>query len=470
MDQSFTRRQVLVGVGALLALSGCSREPGSVNYSVKDVTATKPFYIAHRGSGDNWTEHTAVSYSQAVSHGLNAIEVSVHATSDGVLVCHHDPSTLRMTGTGLTIADVTFAELQTLRNDARQWLGPAAPLLPIPRLKDVLDAHAATHIIFIEDKTGKNLVPITDLMKTYPKPTDHFIWKQPANSASYLKARAMGFKTWGYFTPEFFGTFDRYAKNFDMVGIYSSATDAQVTALVSHGKPVICWEVHNRSTRDRMVRLGVQIMMCSNVEYVMSDRPLNTSDTFSTGLRASGDLPWTFDRAWSVQPTLQPETASIRIDDADTASYSMGSMGPISEASYSIHCAFRWPDPGFLPTQHVGMAFGQENDSPYRVQKTSDVGGYHLTVSPSGELALYRRAPGEIDGTQLASISTTPVQPGIWTELSVAVASSGITFSRTDGNFQQGFAPDATYRGGYFSLGKNYPGGPPVEFKSVNVS
>ena len=138
------------------------------------------------------------AYKGAAAAGLKAIEVSVSATKDGVLVCHHDLNTQRLTGIDLTIARAPYAALEPLRNDARAWLGPATPLEPIALLTDVLDTFAASHVIFLEDKPGTNADEILALLENYPAARDHVVWKQPAASRGHELAAARGYTTFGY--------------------------------------------------------------------------------------------------------------------------------------------------------------------------------------------------------------------------------------------------------------------------------
>ena len=309
-----SRRGFLALASAGPILSACTPSAGSTSaaesiFTTSDLLSTIPFYIGHRGSGDNWPEHTLLAYEKSRALGVKALEMSVHMTKDGVLVCHHDGNTERLTGVNREIKDLTYAEILQLRNDARPWLGPSSERPPIPRLIDALEKFAANSVIFLEDKMATHTQPLLDLMDSFPDSTKHFVWKQQATSDRYKEATARGYKTWGYFSPEDFRSFASRATLFDYVGIFHSATDEQVRELASYGKPVVCWEVHTRSQRDRLLELGVTMMMCSNAAYVMRDTAAATADQFASGLRANGDLPWTTDRGWTAQPAILPATA-----------------------------------------------------------------------------------------------------------------------------------------------------------------
>lgn len=476
---ALSRRQLLVAAGAGLLLSGCSTQGAakvvtqsphnrsSQVFTISDLLSTTPFHIAHRGSGDNWTEHTATSYSRAVQSGAKAIEVSVSCTSDGVLVCHHDLSTERMTGRNLPISEVTYEELEACRNDSRSWIGPRVPFEPIPRLKDVLDAHAADNVIFIEDKQGVNTAKLLDLMDSYPNSKEHFVWKQTAAGKHHAEASERGYKTWGYFVDSVQVPFAEYAERFDYLGIYHGATDDEIKALVSVGKPVICWEIHTRWMRERVLALGVQGLMCSNFPYVSSNDPAGTQDAFASGVRAAGDLPYIL--APEYQPTLQPEFSSVSLNHESSSSYTLGSMCPIRKDSYSLSFDMRWPleVPG---SGSAGIAFGQDDDQPYRPTVPATVGGYHVTVDRFGIIRLFARAAGALDGELLRELRTEPPKAGAWMRFGIDVEPGKITVNRIDGPGVSGTASHSTYRGGYFGLTKNYKGKQPVEFRQVALT
>ena len=480
-----SRRSVLVlgALGLSLSLAGCRPKDLPVEagapvespsaapvHTVQSLFESPAFQVAHRGSWDNWPEHTMTAYRQAALAGAPALELSVCATEDGILVCHHDVDTARTTGRDLVVSETRWEDLSKLRVDARPWLGPNTPLEPIPLLKDVLDVYAATHVIFIEDKQGTNTRALLDLMDSYPSSREHFIWKQSAIAAQIRLVTEEGYQSWGYFTQEQMPLLEERQDRFTFLGINTSSTDEEITAAVATGKPVICWEVHSRAERDRLIGLGVAGLMSANIPYLSAQAALETADRFSDGLRAAGDLPWTVKQGWKVQPQLNPEEGILRLHTPANSSYRMGSMGPVEKDIYSIEFEMRWP--GALPgsEDHAGLALGQENDLPYRVLLPSAVGGYHLVFRPSGQMVLLLRHPGEADGLRLAVVETEQAQSGEWLTFRVDVAPDSLRFSRLDGAGWAGLAVERTYRGGYFSLTRNYAADFPVEFRNVKVT
>jgi glycerophosphoryl diester phosphodiesterase len=47
--------------------------------------------ISHRGEHQTLPENSIPAFLRAIELGADAIELDVHATSDGVVIVHHDP-------------------------------------------------------------------------------------------------------------------------------------------------------------------------------------------------------------------------------------------------------------------------------------------------------------------------------------------------------------------------------------------
>jgi len=262
-------------------LSVSATPPAIGSYTITDLLSTNPFYIAHRGGGDNWPEHSMRAYIGAVNWGLKAIEISVNITSDGVMFCHHDTTTTRMTGTNLTFSSATAAQIEALTSSASATTNPTQDRQPIPRLVPVLDAYAANHVVFVEAKTGGAWqATLLDLLATYPNSANHIVWKAPI-IAGFQGAKQRGFTTWGYLLQDDPAHADwqtLVAKtDVDWIGVNHAATDTYISNVValanSLGKKVIMWEVHTIADRNRAASLGVQGMMTSNLWTVLPKYP-----------------------------------------------------------------------------------------------------------------------------------------------------------------------------------------------------
>lgn len=70
--------------------------------------------IAHRGFSSRYPENTFESFDAAIAAGADFVETDVRMTSDGVLVCSHDPDLKRIAGLDTKIADTTSEVLEAI--------------------------------------------------------------------------------------------------------------------------------------------------------------------------------------------------------------------------------------------------------------------------------------------------------------------------------------------------------------------
>lgn len=93
--------------------------------------------IAHRGGSREAPENTVGAFRRAAALGAKMLELDVHVTADGELVCIHDPTVDRTTdGTG-RVVEMTLSEIKEL--DASAGFDGPRPA-GIPTLREVLEA------------------------------------------------------------------------------------------------------------------------------------------------------------------------------------------------------------------------------------------------------------------------------------------------------------------------------------------
>jgi glycerophosphoryl diester phosphodiesterase len=103
--------------------------------------------IAHRGGGKLAPEETLPAFENAAGLGADVLELDVHSTADGEVVCLHDDTVDRTTDGSGAVHDLTLAELQAL--DAGYEFSPddgaTFPFrgqgIRVPTLAEVLAAH-----------------------------------------------------------------------------------------------------------------------------------------------------------------------------------------------------------------------------------------------------------------------------------------------------------------------------------------
>ena len=78
-----------------------------------------PLVVAHRGSSEEFAEHTLDAYERAIADGADALECDVRLTRDGVLVCVHDRKVNRTSDGRGVVSTLELAELSEL--DFASW-------------------------------------------------------------------------------------------------------------------------------------------------------------------------------------------------------------------------------------------------------------------------------------------------------------------------------------------------------------
>jgi glycerophosphoryl diester phosphodiesterase len=121
-----------------------------------DSFPRRPAVIAHRGASGEAPENTLSAFRRALEIGVDAVELDVHLSADGVPVVVHDPLVDRTTdGKGL----VKEHPLEALRRlDAGRWFGERFAGEPIPTLAEALDLLRPVRVI-IEIKNGPIFYP-----------------------------------------------------------------------------------------------------------------------------------------------------------------------------------------------------------------------------------------------------------------------------------------------------------------------
>lgn len=70
--------------------------------------------IAHRGFSSRHPENSLESFDAAIAAGADFVETDVRMTSDGVLVCSHDPDLKRIAGRDTRIDDTTADAVEAI--------------------------------------------------------------------------------------------------------------------------------------------------------------------------------------------------------------------------------------------------------------------------------------------------------------------------------------------------------------------
>ena len=212
----------------------------------------KPLVIAHRGASSIELENSLAAFRAAAGQGADGVELDVHATIDGEIVVHHDPSIM-----GLPIAQARARDLAAM---------PLANGEPIPTLAQALDVLGKLKV-FVEVKV---LDPRWDdrLLATLdrgPNPGGYAV-----HSFAFDVVRRLGEKRPSLPRGVLSEARTRSPRQTLAAGLAQTlwqertTVDEQLVKTVHGlGARIIAWTVDNTADIERMVRWGVD-GICTN--------------------------------------------------------------------------------------------------------------------------------------------------------------------------------------------------------------
>jgi len=112
--------------------------------------------INHRGLSPGYPENTLAAFANSVALGVDAIELDLRGSSDGIPVVMHDPTVDRTTDSRGAVADLTLTELKRL--DAGRRVAKKFRNERIPTYEEVLLLVSRTPVSLLLDiKLGSSL-------------------------------------------------------------------------------------------------------------------------------------------------------------------------------------------------------------------------------------------------------------------------------------------------------------------------
>ena len=243
--------------------------------------------ISHRGESADAPENTMAAFELAWERGVPAIELDVHLTSDGRLLCIHDADTKRTTGEKLVVKQSTLAELQKL--DAGSWKGEQWAGESMPTLEQALASIPEGSRCFIEVKVGPEANDaLVKAIKDSGKSNDQlcvisfkadtiarFKQSMPEIKAYYLASFKQNEQT-GEWTPTASDLIAR-AKRIQADGLdlsYNGPIDkAFVKQIRDAGLEFYVWTIDDLPTAKRYVELGVDGITTNKGRWMMDNLP-----------------------------------------------------------------------------------------------------------------------------------------------------------------------------------------------------
>ena len=234
-----------------------------------------PTVMAHRGLSADAPENTLYAFSDAISVGVDFIELDVQQTRDGVLVVMHDSNLKRTTGVNKDIWDVDYADIQNL--DAGSWFDPAYANARIPTLEETLqfvDKRAKLNIEIKPTKHGSDTLEqdVAELITQYQYTDACYVTSFSYGSLKKIKEANPEIRT-GYLMSVAYGQFYslKYADAFSLNKVF--VTSQVVNAAHQQGKQIFAWTVNSMSEVRSLCNL--------HVDSIITDDPVMVQNVIS---------------------------------------------------------------------------------------------------------------------------------------------------------------------------------------------
>jgi glycerophosphoryl diester phosphodiesterase len=239
--------------------------------------ATPVEIVAHRGASHDAPENTVAAIKLAWEQKADASEFDVFLTKDGKIVVIHDKDTKRVAGIDRKVADQTLEEIRKL--DAGRWKGEKFAGEKIPTLEEMLATVPAGKRVFIEVKTGPEIVPELDLVlrASKLKPEQTPVISFDARVVAAVKKARPDLKAYWIVSlkpakgkePPTAEELIAKAKSVNADGLDLSASDVldrdYARKVKSAGLALYVWTVNDEAVARRMIDIGV--------ESITTDRP-----------------------------------------------------------------------------------------------------------------------------------------------------------------------------------------------------
>lgn len=208
---------------------------------------------AHRGASGHWPENTMAAYRSATWWGVDALEVDIALTSDGVVVCHSGTSTQPTVGRAGDVRSMTWAELSEWSVSAKGTDRPYQPRGAFTRLSDVV-AELGDRVLIVTPSHGEVEAPAVGVLSSV---ASRVVWRAATAPAGFAHCTVGG------------GTGD-------VVSLDSSAAD-EVVAPVARaarraGRPVIMGPLSTNKDVLRARAFGATMLSMKHLRGVVTHK------------------------------------------------------------------------------------------------------------------------------------------------------------------------------------------------------
>ena len=265
-----TKKTKIAAVATLICMAIITTIYLGSKFHFLEQPVDMPLVCAHRGDNTYAPENTMPAFELAASEGLSWIELDVHQTSDGVIICNHDSDLGRVTGTKISIHDNTYEEL--IKYEIGDWMPGNYKHVTVPKLEDVLKMAKENYMYVQVELKGhsddvnfeENVLKVINdvgmhddvmIISLNAKRVQRIHELDPSILKAYCMVIAIGD----------IGQIE-YSDNVTIEE--SNVTPELVYRLHQQGKKVFCWSVDLEDTIQYLVSCGVDVIGTDNPNLV----------------------------------------------------------------------------------------------------------------------------------------------------------------------------------------------------------
>ncbi len=246
--------------------------------------------IAHQGGEGLRPSNTLAAFDNAMTLGVDVLEMDIHQTQDGVIVLMHDATVDRTTDGSGAIKEMSFAEIRAL-DAGYYWTNDDGATYPyrgqgiqVPTLEEMFQRYPDTRMnIEIKQETPSMVRPFCQLSHDYNMQDKILVATFHQATVEAFRAECPDVIT-SMVEPEiqlFFGLNAVYlgalfqapgtafqvptTSSLPVIGQVDVITERFVRVAHSHNIQVHAWTIHDPAEMARLINLGV--------DGIITDRP-----------------------------------------------------------------------------------------------------------------------------------------------------------------------------------------------------
>ncbi len=219
----------------------------------------RPLVISHAACGGHAPENTLAGIRTALSFGVDAIEIDVQSSVDGVPVLMHDLTVDRTTNGSGAVAELTLDQLRTLDAGGE----------PPPTLAEVLELTVGTALLVIEIKQLDIEEQIADVIRDSAALDDAMVWSFFRRAMEGMRKAEPripgGLLIAAEFMPKWPAIRERALRtDLQAVSVFHLGIDEEIVRSCRRsGLALYAWTADSRKDIARLIDIGVD-GICSN--------------------------------------------------------------------------------------------------------------------------------------------------------------------------------------------------------------